>query len=579
MWWDRPLYLHFLDRELGQSIGLSINESVAETAVKCLLIGTTSRLYSGLSLAWESPAMTGALPALLSVLLETRVLDLVSNHTTLDEFLATRVSLYEHDAQRYPMYFNDRERKVRQTLVPTSYKPTSATLELARDLGAWSAAGGGIIQDSADQNLERIVRQSVSTALSQRDGQAVTFAFFAPQLPDTSAAAIAEGMLRRRISSGYTRHYMDFADADFPTGVDGFYYFDELARTFPLFDAQLLFLLMRGAGLSELLERPWQANEAFWARAAEWRGAAMHGRLRAELTVLLCAAFRTVAKAGRGRLNSMGLYATRNAMFSMLRTAVAAVADTRVSLDLQIERALDLVRGVVAIFRRDELFSRNVEMVLAERADNTCDVLVVVATEVERDAVLNRARDITGEAYQAIFGKRRTYFDVGYIGGARVLLVQTEMGSASPGASLPTIADAIDDLKPGHVLLVGIAFGVAPEQQEIGEILVSRQLQAYELQRVGTDNKGNAKITLRGDKVTASTKILGRLRAATANWSGSRVEFGLVISGEKLVDNPDFRNQLTDLIPEALGGEMEGVGLYAASAERHADWILVESNL
>ena len=579
MWWDGPLYLHFLDRELGQSVGLRITEHVAKSAIKCLLIGTTSRLYSGLSLVWENPAMTGSLPEFLSVLVQIRVLDLVSNHHTLDEFLATRVSLYRHDAPRYPMYFNDRERKAKGTLVPTSYKPTSATLELARELGAWSAAGGGPNQATIDQHLLAAVRQSVSATLSRREEQAVTFPLFAPQLSGIGAATIAqaEGILRRRISSGYLRHYVDFAVADIPTGVEGLDYFDECARSFPLFDARLLSLLLQSAGLSELLEGPWKANEIFWARTGEWRGSATHGRLRSEVTVLLSALFKTVTEASRGWANSPSLYATRNAMFAMLRTAIAPVAETRFPIDSHIERAVALVRTVVEILRRDRSFSRNMEIVLAERKDNACDVLIVVATDVERDAVLRRAQEITGGTYQTIFGNRRTYFDIGHIGPSRVLLVQTEMGSVSPGASLSTVQCAIGDLKPSHILLVGIAFGVDPDKQKIGEILVSRQLQAYELQRVGTGPEGTAKITLRGDKATASTKILGRLRAATANWDGSHVEFGLVISGEKLVDNLDFRNQLIKLIPEAIGGEMEGAGLYAASTEQHADWILVKA--
>ncbi|NPU70033.1 hypothetical protein HL667_33945, partial [Bradyrhizobium sp. 83012] len=81
----------------------------------------------------------------------------------------------------------------------------------------------------------------------------------------------------------------------------------------------------------------------------------------------------------------------------------------------------------------------------------------------------------------------------------------------------------------------------------------------------------------RGDRVTASTRLLGRLRAAEADWDGAAVSAGLLLSGEKLVDNLDFRNQLTSFEPEAIGGEMEGAGLYAACADRNTDWIIVKA--
>jgi hypothetical protein len=68
-------------------------------------------------------------------------------------------------------------------------------------------------------------------------------------------------------------------------------------------------------------------------------------------------------------------------------------------------------------------------------------------------------------------------------------------------------------------------------------------------------------------------------RAGAIDWKEANVVFGLILSGEKLVDNQDFRDQLRRLEPEAIGGEMEGVGLYAAAERSRAkvDWILVKA--
>jgi hypothetical protein len=51
----------------------------------------------------------------------------------------------------------------------------------------------------------------------------------------------------------------------------------------------------------------------------------------------------------------------------------------------------------------------------------------------------------------------------------------------------------------------------------------------------------------------------------------------LVLSGEKLIDHPEFRKRLLERAPEAIGGEMEGAGLYAAAHQHHVDWILVKA--
>ena len=55
------------------------------------------------------------------------------------------------------------------------------------------------------------------------------------------------------------------------------------------------------------------------------------------------------------------------------------------------------------------------------------------------------------------------------------------------------------------------------------------------------------------------------------------MRFGDGLSGEKLVDNLDFRDQLLNLEPEAIGGEMEGAGLYVACQDKKVDWILVKA--
>ncbi|MBF0416379.1 MAG: hypothetical protein HQL79_11500 [Magnetococcales bacterium] len=223
--------------------------------------------------------------------------------------------------------------------------------------------------------------------------------------------------------------------------------------------------------------------------------------------------------------------------------------------------------------RPSEIGEGNMDMI------NNCDLLLVVATDVERDAVLSVGGiDVSSGKLPLIHRVRRTYFDIGCVEGARVLLVQSEVGSNGPGASQQTISDALNDFNPSYIVMLGIAFGVDSNKQEIGNILVSQQLQCYELQRVGTkEDTREINILFRGDRVTASTTLLSRFRASSAGWRGPKVEFGLVLSGEKLVDNIDYRDKLIAIAPEAIGGEMEGVGLYTAAVDRKKDWILVKA--
>jgi nucleoside phosphorylase len=125
--------------------------------------------------------------------------------------------------------------------------------------------------------------------------------------------------------------------------------------------------------------------------------------------------------------------------------------------------------------------------------------------------------------------------------------------------------------------MVGIAFGLKPDKQKIGDILVSRQICCYDLQRVTELTPGEITNTPRGDRVTSAPRLLDRFEAGTVGWEGGKVRFGLVLSGDKLVDSATLKANLLALEPEAIGGEMEAAGVYAAAYKGKVDWIMVKA--
>ncbi len=214
---------------------------------------------------------------------------------------------------------------------------------------------------------------------------------------------------------------------------------------------------------------------------------------------------------------------------------------------------------------------------LEERAPGLrCDVLLVTATEVEtcavRDVFLQKA---------GIFERRiindKTYFDLGVIGGASIFLVQSEMGAGGPGGATLVVHESIKALSPSAIVMVGIILGLLPQEQNIGDILISRQLVGYEMQKVDVGPDGQEVIKPRGDRPQASTRLLDRFRASIFDWQGPKIHFGLILSGDKLINNEDYRDKLLRIEPEAIGGEMEGTGVYAAAYRNKVDWILVKA--
>ncbi len=118
---------------------------------------------------------------------------------------------------------------------------------------------------------------------------------------------------------------------------------------------------------------------------------------------------------------------------------------------------------------------------------SNADVLIVTVTKVESRAVLDVFKDATGQAAVPRQISDRMYHDLGIISDTSIYMVQSEMGTGGLGASQQTVQKGIETLSPSAIIMVGIAFGVNPEKQSVGDILVSKQLMLYELQRISTE--------------------------------------------------------------------------------------------
>jgi nucleoside phosphorylase len=209
---------------------------------------------------------------------------------------------------------------------------------------------------------------------------------------------------------------------------------------------------------------------------------------------------------------------------------------------------------------------------MLDAANPIADVLIVTVTRIESRAVLQAFEQATGHAAKSITVDDRIYRDLGTINATKVFMAFSEMGAGGLGAAQQTVQKGIIALQPHAIIMVGIAFGVNEEKQAIGDILVAKQLMLYESQRVSVIETSS-----RGDRPHSAPRLVNFLQNAYLDWEGAEVRFGLVLTGEKLVDNLDYRESLKKLESEAIGGEMEGAGLYVSCHDAKVDWILVKA--
>lgn len=207
------------------------------------------------------------------------------------------------------------------------------------------------------------------------------------------------------------------------------------------------------------------------------------------------------------------------------------------------------------------------------------DFLIVTATDVELEKSLELLRPWQDKIIKTYSGNNTFY--CGLYGLYTCSIVKTnQMGAVLSGAALQTTSESIDAIQPKAVIMGGIALGKSSNKQKLGDILVSKSIIFYEQARV---NEGG-RFDYRGPKPESSLFLVNRLtQDATHNYAFNDVDkvanviSGPILTGEKLIDDASFKKVLFEQFPDAIGGEMEAAGVYAACNSKNIPWIIVKS--
>jgi hypothetical protein len=228
------LYLHYLDRELRNAVSCSVTEVEMLRALLASFSLTPGRLFCSYSHLWESHSILTQSLGLLRDAVAADLLFPASNHPSSEEFLDARHQLYAHDAKRYPLYFKRKKSKELRKIQPSFSTLSSATESLDRDLRS-------LIAPSSELSPNNIPVQLIDTGLTNRGDKAITGSLFEPHAAGDAGSIT---FIRRTISKSYTRHYMKECDADILTSIPRLGHFDELANSFPIYDAALFNCLL-----------------------------------------------------------------------------------------------------------------------------------------------------------------------------------------------------------------------------------------------------------------------------------------------------------------------------------------------
>jgi len=202
-------------------------------------------------------------------------------------------------------------------------------------------------------------------------------------------------------------------------------------------------------------------------------------------------------------------------------------------------------------------------------SDNS--ILIITATDIETIALHKSMSPLLGyNKLLKTYHGANTYY-CGILGKYSVVSVQTaRMGALQQGSVSHVVIDAVRDWEPRSVIMIGIAFGRNKTTQKIGDVMISESIASYEPARIGETHAP------RGHILTPSDILFDRFGNSKLVKPYNYYKCQLV-SGEKLIDAKNYKEELFRTYPYAKGGEMEGAGLASTCARLNTPWILVKS--
>lgn len=217
-----------------------------------------------------------------------------------------------------------------------------------------------------------------------------------------------------------------------------------------------------------------------------------------------------------------------------------------------------------------------------ERLDSSefkADFVIVTATPIELKAVVRLLNiDTSEELLPCRIHTSSGQYYLGKFGHYKTVVTQCRMGTRDERGAGFVTQKALELWKPKAVIMVGIAFGKSSIEQKIGDVLVATEIIDYDVNRIGLDG-----IVDRGGRPPSNRNLLGLFEQAH-EWEFSRPDGSPcklipapVLSGDKLVDNPEFKADLFKRFPHAKGGEMEGIGFCSAANSLQKPWILIKA--
>lgn len=537
------IYYHFFDRELRKSVSAYIKDEELLSVCCLSVFMTDNMLYLPISNLYESEREFPKTAEFIKKMDQAGLVYPVSSHETREGFILSRREYYSHDQKRYPMYFKEN----RDIWSPNIIYLKDSTTELLEE----SLRNDSIeIKELNAKNRERI-KKFIDKVFESRKHKAITATLFYNQANDINKLSdlemrLALEYIKQKISFDYSRRYLNIQDGTIITGIPGIKKYDLLAKdmfdtNFPIYEA-----ITRKCGVN--------------IKSEEGRRLLFNIRMDYSKYKYIYTEMKEIINLLKKNIQPVHVY-----------------VNPRIESVLEVPNNYPQATSDLELFENLEKYIRDIcicKKIVREnrRMESEKSIVLLAVTSKEMKVLIKKTKEYfpknmiverVGEKLicRELINERR-----------KVYLVQSEMGNVGVGSIVNTVHLVCEELNPEYIIMGGIAFGCDSEKQQIGDVLVSKQVWYYERAKLNGDD-----IIDRGDKIPASAWLLRLFRSSELEYKRTQIHFGLIASGEKLINSVEMMSSLKDREPELIGGDMEAAGLVSVCEEKKIEWIFAKA--
>lgn len=534
---NRPIYLHVFDRELRSLMRAQFSDrDVSDIVLTGVL--ASDFCYIGNSNLAESLIEFPKAVEIVAEMEKTGIVKVLTTTINRESFIEGRQRLYYKVKDHYPMYFNNPD-----VLFPSMpFLLNNSTTEVLRKN----------ILNSLDKNVPRPLIKKVDEvvdAIKNNDGNGITVGIIDRKVDMDKIERFHVGYL---ISENYNKRYLDAMGGCLFKGLPWINVFDK--STDGNYDYQLYHYIMEESFLKYIKQIPKLKDQV--AAVINLKGNTYFKAFQSQLYDLIT---NLKLLNGKGTLESV-----RWELLEILKPKLSELKE------LSPEGALNRMQHTIRIIEKKYGLA-----IMKNNQFKTILYIVASDTEFEKVTAFYKSKGVNLDHIEI---HQNVYYNLGIIRQSQVYLVKSGMGSKRSDASIITIQQAVEELNPDYMIMVGIAFGMKEKviddpnnkgNQHIGDVLVSSEIVDYGSYKILED-----RMIERGSKIPADPTLLKRFGTAYVLWNKVKVHIGLIVTSDVLVNNKMFHSELKERFPDAIGGEMEGCG-FLANYQR--PWVLVKS--